>query len=214
MVGCMSVMELLCVCLSALGITGFCAAGMHSIKSLNAFERSIGRYDYVVVFVYDQKKGDDLTSLKRIDDMFERLSDKSDYADARVVFLKVHKKNVIDIEQDYALSELPAFFILKKGRLLGNDSSRAVLYGYPTRLELSNFIDEWIGSEIDVLVQAEKDRREREQDRQSSNVSINYGIGFGWGGPSYYWDWPYYRPGYYGGWGYHGHRHHGHRHHR
>jgi len=160
-----------------------------------------------------KKRDYDLSGFKRIDEMFERLSAKADYTDARLAFLKVNKKNAFTITQDFALSQLPAFFILKKGRLVGSDSKRAILYGYPTRLELTNFIDEWIGSEIDSIVQAERDRREREQERSASNVSINYGIGLGWG-PGYYWDWPYYRPGYYyGGWGYRGgwghHHHHG-----
>jgi hypothetical protein len=187
--------------LSILGVTSFCIAGIRTIKSLNSFEHSIDRNDYIVVFVYEQKK--DNLGFKRIDEMFERLSHKADYVDAQVTFLKINKKNIATIMKDYVLSELPAFFILKKGRLIGSDSSRAVLYGYPTRLELTSFIDEWIGSEIDSIVQAEKDRRqhEEERDQSRSNVSVNYDVGLGYS-PDYYWDWPYYRPGYYyGGWG-------------
>jgi len=186
-----------------MSLASFCAATIHKVKSLSNFEHILNNSNYAIVFIYQDSKGDTKHEQQRIDEMFDRLSRKADYVNAHVEFIKINHKNISTIVDDYALTGLPAFVILKKGKIVGSEKERAVLYDYPIRGQLIDFIDQWIGDDIEAEIEAEQSRREREEERSSRDVSISYTIDPYWGYSGYYWDWPYYRPGFYGGFGYH-----------
>jgi hypothetical protein len=183
-------------------------AVVRQVNSCLSLRNLIDRHEYVVVLLYQAHCRSYLKDEKflRLLETFNRLSQRIDYRDAGVVFAKANTKDkeIENFAQEYAVEDFPAFLLFKKGRLCGSDHKRAIIYGFPIQTELVSFINEWIGVEVTELAQEENERRERECN--ATDVSISYLIAPGWGyyPPWYaghYWDWPAYRPGFYGGFG-------------
>ena len=184
---------------------------VRQVTSCLSLRNVIDRHEYAVVFLYNINCRADLKNetFIRLAESFDRLSQKGDYRAAGIAFLKgnIKEESINGFAHEYAIQETPAFLIFKKGQLCGSDQKRAVLYGFPIQTELITFIDEWIGVDVAQLAQEEAERREREH-AEGADISINYVIAPGWGYyppwyAGYYWDWPAYRPGFYGGFGHH-----------
>lgn len=187
---------LLCSCALSMAIS--VAAQVYKIASNKAFDSVIHKHDYVVVFVYSEEKG---TRVDTIEKTCSRLKDKLDYKITDLACIKVNIKNDDALIKKYGLHSIPAVFLLKKGTIPEFHNDRAVLYGYPTRLEVVDLIDQWFGNDIKRIVEIERERAAYENERINTTWTVFYGspvMQFG------YWDWPQYRPGYigfHGGWG-------------
>lgn len=196
-------------------------ARVQSGSSERELDNKIIKNNFVVVMFYrkgkEEKSDKELRSkLERLDSTYDSLSAKTKYKDAGVAFVRMNivKEELEEVARIYGVRELPAFIVFENGKqAVDNEGKPAILKGFATRADLTNFIETYIGEEIDAYLrdkEQERARRREEDAYYRATYAPYYYYPYYYGYPYYgYGYYPYYhRPGF--GFGFHfggGHHH-------
>lgn len=198
----------------------FAALGVHAkvryVKKDGDFTDALNNKKYVVaVFVAEDDivplKGMSSSELKTVKKSLKAVSNESRYAkvlrkEVGFYVVELTKKYAEDFIKSYDLKDIPTAVIFKNGAIVKQGKSdKAVLTKVSSKADLLEFIDEYIGSDLDDIVdKKEEDERLRKEESIARNNATAAAINasWGWGSPYYdYWGWgwgrPYYRrPGF------------------
>lgn len=181
---------------------------MVTAKSMNKFDRIIGKRPLVVVMIYkeDKETKADKTlqgNINQAQRMFENVSQDSRYRTVDMVCVQVNvaRDDLQEAVERYGVKKLPTFLLFSNGRKISDQKN-----GFISGDELRNLIENNFADTINAAVNERAERKSR-RPRSSSYVTFGYGgYPYGYYGPGYYGP-AYYTPyygGYYGPGGYAG----------
>lgn len=201
-------------------------ATVETVSTAKQLRPLLVRYDYVCLLSIPPSiaKSKQKDQLGRIVKTLDRLSRRTEFELAQVCFAKlICTDELCRMLQPYApnydFQAKISLSLFVNAELAIDRSEHAILSDPKGYVQIEDFIQTFIGKDIEKIVdQQRQDRKlahERAQyndgrDELRTNIHIHYGSPFYYR-PYYYWDWPWLGPsygGFHGGWSHHHFGHH------
>ena len=156
-------------------------AKVRAVTSQREFEQMVTEKGLCVVLFYDagdKQSGVMRDQNRRLQRMFEDVSNKREYDAADIVFVKVNsaRKEFDMVMKQYGITQVPSFLLFRNGNLVMNEQGKqCVLIGFVTQGALESLVDICCGAEIEEL-NLEKDamRKRRIEAEKSSWLPYFY----------------------------------------
>ena len=190
------------------------AAGVHAkvrtVKKYNDFSDALNNKKYVVAsFVAEDDilpiKAMKPSEVKNIKDALKSISNESKYTkylkkDVSFYIVELTKKFAEDFIKTYDLKDIPTAIIFKDGAVVkAAKDDKAVLTKFDSKADLLEFIDDYIGSDLDDIIEKKEEQERLDKEaRIARDNATAAAINASWGwGPYYdYWGWGWHRPYY------------------
>ncbi|QQR54126.1 hypothetical protein IPH25_04755 [bacterium] len=207
--------------------TFFASATIETVTTSKQLRALLVSHDYVCLLSIPPSiaKAKQKDQLSRMIKTLDRLSHRTDFELAQVCFAKlICTDELYRMLQQYSnninFQDTVTLLLFVNAELAVAGSEYAILLDPKGYVQIEDFIQSYIGKDIEKMVEQQRqDRklaRERAQyddrDGLRTNIHIHYGSPFYYR-PYYYWDWPWLGPsygGFHGGWSHHS-GHHGRR---
>ncbi|HXW86494.1 MAG TPA: hypothetical protein VEK38_04090, partial [Candidatus Bathyarchaeia archaeon] len=138
---------------------------------------------------------------KKLDTMFQEVSETQDYKDSALAFVRVNTQEAQVEGRLKALNidKLPAFVLYGKGDPIRDDEEQVVMLSGPaSKKDLKNFIDDSLGGALEDIRSAIAEAKEEGKGAQDSATGVtvenyNYNENYYYDTPYMgWWWWPYY----------------------
>lgn len=173
------------------------------IRSQDKLDRSLARYPAAVLLVYDSKvfTCQNKESIKKAMTVFRELSRDCYYRQADLPFFVVDissRKIGRSIGYCWQLTNLPAIIVIQEGQPVGDAQGNIkVLHQLVNRGQLTQFIDDTIGEQLQLLIaQKDEDRQRRLAEARIQYYESSYAPLEGDYAGDYSWAYPYWGYGY------------------
>jgi|GEM_PF-1533494 len=191
-----------------------------AVKTERQFDRAMRHVELAVIMFYEKDKRMSRSNksmwraMDQLERMFGSVGKTSRYREAGVRFILVNasRGDLDNMFYEYHIKNIPTIMLFENGRPVKHkhrDDSRVLSKARRTREsrepiveltgdisadQLRDFIEEYLGSRIDHIIEDKAEAR-----RWAAENNLYAWPYRGWG-PYYYWNYPYY--GYYGPWWY------------
>jgi hypothetical protein len=132
------------------------AAKVRAVTSQREFEQIVTEKGLCAVLFYDagdKQSGVMRDQNRRLQRMFEDVSNKREYDAADVVFVKVNsaRKEFDTVLNQYGITQVPTFLLFSNGNIVMSQGKPCMLIGFVTRGALESLVDICCGGEIKRL---------------------------------------------------------------
>jgi hypothetical protein len=179
-------------------------ARYHAISNERKYNTSINKYPYTIVCFVDsalpfmdrsEKKDylSDVASFKKALKSASTSGFYNNFLRREVGFLIVDlaKETIKKKQKELNFSEMPTCLLLKDGEPIDEYGNPIKITGFSTKKEILDFLDEHIGSDLDLIVEGKKEEEKLDQLERTARYEFynRYPV-WGWG--------PYYHYPFYG----------------